>query len=102
MGAGGGGIKRFSLSEANREGVHRSARDFFFFIFSFLCSLTVSPFLMLSPLTTEPDPRLHHPFHIGTFFPSQLNKLFSWTNIPVERAVLPSKIEHKLKLEPGC
>ena len=30
-----------------------------------------------------------------------LNKLFFWKNIPVERAVLPSKIEHTLKLEPG-
>ena len=31
-----------------------------------------------------------------------LNKLFFCKNIPVERAVLPSKIEHTLKLEPGC
>ena len=57
---------------------------------------------MLFSLTSEPDPRLHRPFRIGTFLPSRLNKLFSWKNIPVERAVLDSKIEHTLKLEPGC
>ena len=58
---------------------------FFFFIFSFLCSLTVSPFIMLFSLTTEPDPRLHRPFHIGTFLPSRvkqvvfLEKYSGWT-----------------------
>ena len=57
---------------------------------------------MLFSLTKEPDPRLHRPFHIGTFLSSELDKLFSWKNIPVERAVLPSKIENTLKLEPGC
>ena len=32
---GGGGVKRFSLSEANREGVYRSVRYIFLFHFFF-------------------------------------------------------------------
>ena len=66
----------FSVSEANREGVRRSARDFFLFHFFFpLLSLTVSPFFMLFSLATELDPRLQHPFHIGTFLPSQVKQV---------------------------
>ena len=34
-GAGGRGVKRFSLSEANREGVYRSVRYIFLFHFFF-------------------------------------------------------------------
>ena len=49
--------------------------SFFFFIFSFLRSLTVSPFLLLFSLTTEPDPRLHRPFHIGIFLPSRAKQV---------------------------
>ena len=72
---GGGVIKRFSVSAANREGVHRSARNFFlfhfFFSFFFNC---FTPFYVFS-LTTEPDPRLHRPFHIETFFPSRVKQV---------------------------
>ena len=57
---------------------------------------------MLFSLTTEPDPRLNRPVHIGTFLPSRAKQVVFWKNIPVERAELPSKIEHTLKLEPGC
>ena len=57
---------------------------------------------MLFSLTTEPDPRLHRPFHIGIFLPSWAKQVVFLENIPVERAVLPSKIDDKLKLEPGC
>ena len=73
------------VSEANRERVHRSARDFFFFSFFLFCSLTVATFFMLFPLTTEPDPKLHRPFHSGTFLSSQvkqvvfLEKYSGWT-----------------------
>ena len=94
----GTGGRSKGFRRAKLTGKESTARlvSFFFFIFSFLCSLTVSPFLMLFSLTTEPDPRLHRPFHIGTFLPSRLNKLFSWKNIPVDCAVLPSKMEHTL------
>ena len=98
----GGRSKGFRWAKLTEKKFTTRLVSFFFFIFSFLCSLTVSPFLMLFSLTTEPDSRLDRPFHIGTFLPSRLNKLFSWKNIPVERAVLPFNIEHTLKLEPGC
>ena len=58
---------------------------FFFFSFFLFCSLTVATFFMLFLLTTEPDPKLHRPFHSGTFFSSQvkqvvfLEKYSGWT-----------------------
>ena len=65
------------LSWANREGVHRPVGSwfFFFFIFSFFFFFNCfTPFYSFS-LTTEPDPRLHRPFHIGTFLPSRVKQV---------------------------
>ena len=63
------------MSEANREGVHLSACEFFLFHFFFSFSLTVSPLFMLFSLTTERGPRLHRPFHIGTFLLSRVKQV---------------------------
>ena len=53
-----------------------TARLVIFFLFHFfLCSLTVATLFMLFSLTTEPDPKLHRPFHTGTFLPSQVKKV---------------------------
>ena len=82
---GGGGGKGFRWAKLTEKESTLDLWFFFFFIFSCLCSLTVLPFLMLFSLTTEPDPRLHRPFHIGIFLPSWakqvvfLEKYSGWT-----------------------
>ena len=87
------------VSEANR-GVDRSARDFFFFHFFF--SLFFNCFLYFFPWLRSLILSYTVRFILEPFSLPGLNKLFSWKNIPVERVVLPSKIEHTLKLELGC
>ena len=53
---------------------------FFFFIFFSLFFNCCNLFMLFS-LTTEPDPKLHRPFHTGTFLPSQVKQNRTYTEI---------------------
>ena len=79
-----------------------TARLVIFFLFHFFFSLFFNCFLCFFPWLRSLILSYTARFILEPFSLPGLNKLFSWKNIPVERVVLPSKIEHTLKLELGC